>query len=151
VVQAAAGHEMGLLLLNTLHSNGTTAALYDNFDTLANALTVPALPIDMLLHQKRKVDFIKIDVEGAEYNALLGARHTIERDHPTIVSEFSPGLLKGISGVTGAEYLQFLLGFGYRISIIEQDGGLSLCGSDVEKVMNAYVASGIDHIDLLLD
>lgn len=31
-----------------------------------------------------KVDFIKMDIEGAEYNALLGAEETIRRDKPVL-------------------------------------------------------------------
>lgn len=32
-----------------------------------------------------RVDFIKMDIEGAEYNALVGGRRTIERDMPTLM------------------------------------------------------------------
>ena len=43
----------------------------------------------------RHVDLIKIDVEGAEFNVLLGARQTILRSRPLILFEF---------GIGGAEY-----------------------------------------------
>lgn len=33
------------------------------------------------------VDFMKIDVDGSDYDVLLGARQTIERYHPTLVVE----------------------------------------------------------------
>lgn len=36
------------------------------------------------LYPEQKVTFIKMDVEGAEPEALEGARATIERDHPTL-------------------------------------------------------------------
>jgi hypothetical protein len=44
---------------------------------------------------EQAVDFIKIDVEGAEYEVLMGARHTIARSHPPILFEF---------GLGGADY-----------------------------------------------
>ncbi|MCM1560739.1 MAG: FkbM family methyltransferase [Butyrivibrio sp.] len=34
--------------------------------------------------KKDKVDFIKMDIEGAELNALRGAAETIMRDHPVL-------------------------------------------------------------------
>lgn len=37
-----------------------------------------------------KVDFMKIDVEGYEYNVLAGGEQTIARHHPKILFEFSP-------------------------------------------------------------
>lgn len=33
---------------------------------------------------REKCNFIKMDIEGAEYNALLGARNTIERERPIL-------------------------------------------------------------------
>jgi hypothetical protein len=60
-------------------------------------------------------------------------------------------MMPGISGVDGREYLRFLLGFGYKIAVIQADGNLRECGTDAERVMDAYLSSGVDHIDILLD
>lgn len=38
--------------------------------------------IDSVIHEH--VDFIKMDIEGAEYNGLLGAERIIKRDHPIL-------------------------------------------------------------------
>lgn len=151
VVQAAAGREIGLLVLNASHSNGTTAQLSDNVRSLIDSITVPSLKLDDLIPANKNIDFIKIDVEGAEYNAMLGAAGTIKRCKPIIASEYSPDLMTGISGVSGTEYLQFLIDLGYRISIIEQNGNLTDCDKDPAKINNAYRQSGVDHIDILLD
>ncbi|HAK62949.1 MAG TPA: hypothetical protein DCO82_06875 [Alphaproteobacteria bacterium] len=151
VVQAAAGRELGLLVLNTAYSNGTTAALSDDAAQLADATTVACLRLDDIVPADRPIGFIKIDVEGAEYNALLGASGLIRRCHPVIVSEFSPGLMRGISGVDAREYLQFVLDFGYRVSVIEPRGTLTDCGLDTNKVMRAYEKCGGDHIDILFE
>ena len=150
IVQAAAGREAGLLVLNTSHSNGTTAVLSSDLRSLIDSTTVPCFKIDDIVSKDKQIDFVKIDVEGAEYNALFGTSDIISRCHPTIVSEFSPDLMPGISGVNGPQYLEFLLNFGYKISVIELDDRLTDCGNDVAKVMAAYTHSGVDHIDLLM-
>ncbi len=151
IVQAGAGRELGLLVLNTAYSNGTTSALSGDPAELAEATTVPCLRIDDIVAPDKPVGFLKIDVEGAEYNALLGASALIRRCHPVIVSEFSPGLMRGISGIDARQYVKFVLDFGYRVSIVEPDGGLTACEQDVDKVMRAYENCGGDHIDILFD
>lgn len=47
---------------------------------------VPAIPIDTLIETYRlsRVDWIKIDVEGAEVSVLEGARQTLQRFGPTL-------------------------------------------------------------------
>ncbi len=55
---------------------------------------IPAVTIDSL--QLDEVDFIKLDIEGYEYNALLGARDTIERCRPAVLFEDKPGVLRSV-------------------------------------------------------
>jgi len=145
----AAARATGLLMLNASHSNGTTYALFDELDAMLSAQTVPAFRLDDLVGAERPVDFLKIDVEGAEYNALDGFRAGLARCHPLIVSEFSPDFMKGISGVAGEDYLRLLIAAGYALSVIHQDGSTEDCGGDGAAVMAAYARHGADHIDIL--
>lgn len=152
VAQAGAGRALGLLVLNTTHSNGTTSDPGDDLAQLLQSRTVACLPVDTLVSTMwpgRPVALIKVDVEGAEYNALLGAQATIARDHPTIITEFSPTFMPGISGVSGPEYLQWLHAQGYEIAIIDPDGPPIPAGQDPNRVMQAFEARNKDHIDLL--
>lgn len=151
VLQVAAGRELGLLVLHGSYGDAMTLMAPDDAAALTNATTVPSFKVDDLIPPDKKIDLVKIDVQGAEYNALLGASELIRRHHPTIVSEFSPNMMPGISGVDGRQYLRFLLDFGYKIAVIEGDGTLTACGTDAERVMGAYLTSGVDHIDILLD
>ena len=49
-------------------------------------VNVPVTTLDALLYNKPKhPTFIKMDIEGAELEALEGARKLIERDHPKLV------------------------------------------------------------------
>jgi FkbM family methyltransferase len=149
VIQAAAGRQTGLLALNVSHSNGMTGELPDNLDAIFASRPVPCFALDAILPKDRRISLIKIDVEGAELNALIGLSETIDRDQPVIVSEFSPGMLPGISHCSGPEYLRFLIGKGYRIGVIEQGGSEGSFADDVDGVMGAYSRSGIDHIDII--
>ncbi len=46
-------------------------------------IDVPCIPIDELFAEE-PVTLIKMDIEGAEYDALLGAKTIIKRDHPVL-------------------------------------------------------------------
>ncbi len=149
VSQLAAGRRVELLMLNATHSNGTTSTIGAGLDQVLTARTVAAVPLDALIDENRRIDLVKIDVEGAEYNALLGAERLLARNRPVIVSEFSPGLLTDISRIDGPGYLAWLHRLGYDIAVVLPDGGLEAAGQDTARVMSAYAARGIDHIDLV--
>jgi FkbM family methyltransferase len=149
VSQTAVGRETGLLVLNTSHSNGTTSGLPVEVAQLLRAETVPCVRLDSLVPAEAEVDFIKVDVEGAEYNALLGGLETIRRCRPIIVSEVSPAMMPGISGITGADYLLWLVGLGYDLAVIEADGSSSPKTRDSTVILGIYEARGTDHIDVL--
>jgi FkbM family methyltransferase len=149
IIQAAAGRHTGLLSLNVSHSNGMTAELSSNLDAVFASRPVPCFALDAILPKDRHFSLVKLDTEGAELNALIGLSEAIDRDRPVIVSEFSPGTLPDISRCSGPEYLRFLIGKGYWIGVIEQDGSEEPFGDDVDGVMGAYSRSGIDHIDIL--
>ncbi len=146
VCQCAAGPRTELLVLHSSFSNGTTSTMSDE-DDATETETVPAIPPERLVPTDRRIDLIKADVEGAEYLALQGCLAVIRRDHPMIVSEFSPDMLAGISGIDGPSYCDWLVSLGYRLSVIEPDGGLSPC-LDATGIMDAYRARGTDHIDI---
>lgn len=150
ILQVAASDTTSLLTLNTSYSNGTTSTLSQNAEILMASRTVPAIKIDSYKIFDAGVDFIKIDIEGAEYRALKGASRLIERCKPVIVSEFSPTAMPSVSGVDGVTYLKFLVSLGYDISVIHIDGSIQKKGADYDAVIKAFYDSGVDHIDILM-
>ena len=148
VCQAAADSRIGLLGLHASNSNGTTSSIEQEADLLAGAHTVAALRVDDLIAARQRIDFVKIDAEGAEFKALLGTEQTIRRTLPVILSEFSPGLLALISGIGGPSYLAWLMALGYRIGVVGRDAARPP-GMTAVEIMAAYEACGSDHIDLV--
>lgn len=104
--------------------------------------------LDDLLGALPRVDVIKIDVEGFEHRALSGGVALLEKHRPVIFTELLPEALVMASGVTPEEYLRFLTGFGYALSVIREDGGLAECGRDVGRVLGMVGGRGA-HADLL--
>ena len=67
-----------------------------------------------------RVDAIKIDVEGAEYLVLRGARQTLNRFHPMLLVEIVEHQLRAMN-TSSTELRDFLQANGYREG--RQDGG----------------------------
>jgi FkbM family methyltransferase len=79
--------------------------------------SVAARPLDAIVAEANlsRVDVIKIDVEGAEFQVLKGAAQTIARYHPVLIIELVPDQLKAM-GATVEEVAAFLGAHGYRAS-----------------------------------
>lgn len=73
----------------TFHAGGSavSASLYRT--DLPDAVTVRSVSIDTVAseHGLARVDFIKLDVEGAELRALQGAEGVLKRDRPYVIFE----------------------------------------------------------------
>jgi glycosyltransferase involved in cell wall biosynthesis len=82
---------------------------------------VPVRPLDGF-DFGRRVDLIKVDVEGAEAMVLGGGRALLRHDLPVLITEFFPAWLRKVSGVEPAAYLAMLREIGYRIYELTADG-----------------------------
>lgn len=69
---------------------------------------LPAVTIDSL--QLEALDFLKLDVEGHEYRALLGGREALLRYKPAVLFEDKPGKLREVDAVENPHELLKLLG-----------------------------------------
>jgi len=58
---------------------------------------------------------IKMDIEGAEYDALVGAQRTIEKHRPTILVEIHARKIERF-GHTVKQVRQLLTGWGYKLT-----------------------------------
>ncbi|MBC5809637.1 MAG: FkbM family methyltransferase [Candidatus Eremiobacteraeota bacterium] len=82
---------------------------------------VPCVPLDDVLGERRCA-FIKMDVEGAESRVVNGARRTLERDRPAILSELHETQLRAVSGCGANDLIAQLRELGYRCLHLRADG-----------------------------
>ena len=75
-------------------------------------------------HEGESVKFLKIDIEGYEYPALLGAEQTL-KNTSVVLSEFSPSAMKKI-GQDPMDLVYYLQGLGFTPAHFEASG-LSRC------------------------
>jgi FkbM family methyltransferase len=85
----------------------------------------------------RPISFIKIDVEGAEPQALRGAARLLREDRPVILSEVHPSQLKLVSGITPAAFIAQIAELGYRCHLL----GAGVPGAEVTDVQTSGVES----------
>jgi FkbM family methyltransferase len=77
--------------------------------------TVEAVSLDEFLspHQRTRVSFMKMDVEGYEFFVLAGAKQLIKEAKPVIMFEVSYGAMRR-AGVASKAAFDFLESFGYE-------------------------------------
>lgn len=74
--------------------------------------------LDNILPDNLKIDFIKIDVEGGEFNVLKGAKKVLEKSKPVVVFEFGLGASE-FYGTEPGELFDFLENCGLGISLLK--------------------------------
>ncbi len=78
-------------------------------------------------HNFGDVGFIKLDLEGAELDALRGGVELIRRDRPVILAEAT-----GVGGSSPGELTKFLLELGY-LPLVYRDGRLMHLGKQTAE------------------
>jgi FkbM family methyltransferase len=68
-----------------------------------------------------RVDFIRMDIEGAEQRALEGAAGLIDRDHPHVLLEIHPDMLQARFGGSGEAVVALFRRRGYRMFALSGD------------------------------
>lgn len=104
VINAAFGSEIGAGHLTYLADN------IRGHHLSAGGVAVQVLTIDSL--NILDCDFLQLDVEGSEFDALLGAKETIQTSHPAIMVELR-GLGKQF-GHSDKDTVALLESWGYR-------------------------------------
>jgi FkbM family methyltransferase len=73
-------------------SHAGADSLYPRHAGQSPAAMVPTVALDDVVRETGyHPDFVKLDIEGAEFDAVMGMADTIRADHPHLVIEESPG------------------------------------------------------------
>ena len=92
---------------------------------------------DFFKNKIEKINFIKIDVEGYEFETLKGMKKTIEKNHPKIILEYSPIFYKKIYGKKWYDIIKKQLDFlkkqKYSFYLIKEDSVEKITSEDFFK------------------
>lgn len=102
---------------------------------------------DYFSDNKIKIDFIKMDIQGAEILALSGMRRLLTENNPVIMMEFWPIGIKR-SGGEPKECLNILRSYGYDYYFLSEDeAGLKKIAN--EKLLKNYTLENKRYANLL--
>lgn len=127
---AALGSEPGEMMIGWSHNSdnpGGTWTLPEGWlqeqfrNAGAELQPTPVLTLDDVIRD-RKVDFIKIDIEGAEPLAFDGASNVLRSSRPLIMSELNPRALQAVSNRTPKGFVDYMKDHGYRCEHLTLEG-----------------------------
>ncbi len=95
------------------------ASLRDLGARAATKITVPTNTLDNLLVNQAPIRLLKIDVEGAEFKVLMGAKAILARDRPYVILELTPSFLRSF-GHDPNDILAFAKELGYGCWRVDQ-------------------------------
>tara|TARA_Y100000588_G_scaffold379268_1_gene461145 strand:- start:301 stop:912 length:612 start_codon:yes stop_codon:yes gene_type:complete len=139
-VQAAISDNSGRLPLYVSESLNVDHRTYESGEKRP-AIDVPCHRLDDYLPSDMSVDFIKIDVQGAEWSALRGMTEVLDRSRGVrLILEYWPWALREATG-DPLKPIHFLQEKGFRLEII---GG----GNRIEFSPEAIVEVGTNYCNL---
>jgi len=137
-IHAAVGDKPGQMLLVTpKKTSGRMGRAYayvsetspngparpDLEDTGHETQMTPVVTLDGFCAERGidRVDFIRMDIEGAELMALKGALEILDRDRPHVLLEIHPVMLQARFGASGEAVLDLFRDRGYRMFALNGD------------------------------
>jgi len=83
----------------------------------------PVVTVDGFCHKHGLgcIDFIRMDIEGAEQKALEGALQVIDRDRPHVLIEIHPDMLSSRFGGSAEAVVEMFRSRGYRMFALNGD------------------------------
>jgi FkbM family methyltransferase len=142
--QKAVSKALGSARLMLSSQDNGTHSLYGQDGGDAGIVIVDLVSLDGFLEDEGwpKVDLIKMDIEGAEMDALEGMSRLLQESHGLkLVVEFNPALLRDAS-VDPLEFLAKPVELGFKVSVIDgQEGTTHLDQANASSFTSALLKS----------
>lgn len=116
LIQKAAGDKEYVTKIY-LHKEDAGLTSIENKESATTNIEINVTTLDKELTSITSLSLIKIDVEGYEYEALIGSKNILEKFHPIIIFEFSPYLYEKSYRGKSLSILNFLDSLGYTIKL----------------------------------
>ncbi len=112
--------------------------IYDFPDANHKFIEIDAIRLDdYFKNYEGKIDFIKMDIEGAELRAIQGAESLLEKNkNLKIITEFSPNGLQKF-GIEPKDYLELLIDHGFDLYHINAEEK-KIEPADPDKLLRTY-------------
>lgn len=146
VIEGAISDNTGTTKLYVSKENNGDHRTYNNGEK-RKSYDVNSYSLDSFFSTKKRIDFIKIDIQGSEMQAFLGMKNILKNNpNIIIICEFWPeGLLK--AGYTPLQFLTFIKKLGFKISYFDKNQGARVQASTKELL---HVCSVSNYTNLLL-
>ena len=124
--QKAVSDKSGDCILYTGQKSSGANRIYEPKKTKTQdfkSIKVSTVSIDdyLAVHNVSRINFIKMDIEGAEFRALQGMKTLLEKNkNLTIFTEFDKLALED-SGINPENFLDFLLSDGFKIYFVDEE------------------------------
>ena len=119
VVEAALSDTSGSGVLAQKSATETGQATLRSIGDAASRTAIRLATLDeLLVDDKRPVALIKLDLEGAEFRALLGMKRVLARDRPALIVEVTDAFLEQ-AGASAVELYRYLSDLRYVAHVIE--------------------------------
>ncbi len=139
LVVAAAGDEDGDSIFY-LGGNSMLGSLYPLVDD-QRAVEVREIRVDALVGATRRIDFVKLDVEGAELKALAGMSALVERNPDIgLIAEFGSAHLERV-GIEPADWFEAFAAKGLAAAFVIDETDGALRPVEIDRVVKMYSAN----------
>jgi len=121
VVEKAVSNKTGKLKLYLSEEDSADYRIYNSHDD-RRSIEIEAIRLDdYFWDYDGKIDFIKIDINGAEGEALQGMSNLLKKNkNAKILTAFWPIGLKSF-GIEPEEYLKLLIEYGFKLHLINEN------------------------------